>query len=95
MGYFSLPLIWTHRGPNWPLLPPCAHIRRGALFVHVLKENVIKRERPVDGFMIYQKHFTIWQSSLEQISKCLLYERRPEILLIQSTSAGDRDAQVT
>lgn len=41
-----------------------------------------------DVQLIYQKHFTIWQSSLAQISKCLFYERRPEILLIWATSPG-------
>lgn len=40
--------------------------------------------------MIYQKHLTIWQSTLAQISKCLLYERRPEILLIRATSAAGK-----
>lgn len=50
-----------------------------------------ERERPrADRFMIYQKHPTIWQSSMAQISKCLLYERRPEILLIRATSAAGK-----
>lgn len=51
-------------------------------------ERKCNKERPGDGFMIYQKHFTIWQSSLAQISKCLLYGRRAGILLISATSPG-------
>lgn len=56
-----------------------------------------ERERPrADRFTIYQKHLAIWQSSLAQNSKCLLFERRPEILLIRTTiAAPGKDAQVT
>lgn len=51
-------LLWIHPVPHvGPLSCPQA-----SLFVHVLKENVIKRNR-LDGFMIYQKHFTIWPST--------------------------------
>lgn len=60
-----------------------------SLFVHVLKENVIKRNR-LDGFMIYQKHFTIWQSSSAPISKCLFYGKRPGILLIRASHPGEK-----
>lgn len=57
---------------HWPSL---AHVRPHAprLFVRVLKRKCNK-DRQGEGFMGDQKHFTIWQSSMEQISKCLLSE---------------------
>jgi len=75
-GYFSLPLLDKRGPPIGPLLAPtyesiCSRFKRKC-----------NKESLGDGFMIYQKHFTIWQSSLAQISKCLFYERTPEILLI-------------
>ena len=66
-GYFSLPLLDT---PG----PPIGHIR-APMHESICSrfERKCNKGRERDGFMIYQKHFTIWQSSLEQISKCLFY----------------------
>lgn len=73
--------------------PPCACMYARSICSRF--EGKCNKTRQPDGFMIYQKHFTIWQSSLEQISKCLLYERKPEILLIRGTSVVNEDACVT
>lgn len=83
-------LFWVNEVPPiGPLLAP------GYESICSRFERKCNKERGADRFMIYQKHFTIWQSSLAQISKCLFYERRPEILLIRATSPGGKDARVT
>lgn len=48
-GYFSLPLLGKRGSPHWSC--PCACVGT-ALFVHVLKENVIKSERERDPGLI-------------------------------------------
>ena len=76
-------LFWINQVPQLALALAPMHESICSRF-----ERKCNKERPGDGFMIYQKHFTIWQSSLAQISKCLLYGRRAGILLIWATSPG-------
>lgn len=76
-------LFWINQVPQLALALAPMHESICSRF-----ERKCNKERPGDGFMIYQKHFTIWQSSLAQISKCLLYGRRAGILLISATSPG-------